>query len=90
MRDTALLKEFTGKEIRITFSADQKLCNLKGTIVSETRNVFKVLLHHNRKIITVPKKGIVFEMRLDKEPKEIKGNEITFDPVMRTKRIRVK
>ena len=85
----AYLGEFTGKRARVVFSSDSKLTGRIGTIVQESRNVFKLLLLDNRQI-SIQKRGCVVEIITGNKPSLVDGRRLLFSSDMRTKRFKVK
>jgi len=75
--------EFIGCEIRVMQSKNKDLEGVKGKIIDETRNTFKVLTYHNQEKILL-KQGCVFLIN----NQEINGDKIIQRPEERIKELK--
>lgn len=75
--------EFIGCEIRVIQSKNKDLENIKGKIIDETKNTFKVLTYDNQKKILL-KQGCVFLIN----NQQINGDKIIQKPEERIKESR--
>ena len=75
-----LKQEYIGSDMEIVSSKNKTLIGLKGRIIDETKNTFKVKT--NQKIKTVLKNGNKFKIN----NQEIEGNKILKRPENRIKK----
>lgn len=57
-----LLQEFCGEKILISFSKSKSFVGVRGTIISESRNTFLILVG-KKKTILVPKQDCIFSFK---------------------------
>jgi len=74
-----LKEEFIGEKVQITKSTNKTLVGLKGTIIDETKNTFKIKT--NKKTVVALKNTSTFIIK----NQEIQGEKITKKPQDRIK-----
>lgn len=77
--------EFIGLEIEVTDSSNKALIGLKGTIVDETKNTFKILTQDNKEKIVV-KDQIIFITKINEKKLKINGKILSGRPEERIKK----
>ncbi|MBR9707537.1 MAG: ribonuclease P protein subunit [Candidatus Diapherotrites archaeon] len=81
-----LVEEFIGLEVEVVKSSHEDFEGIKGVVVDETQNTFKIEV--GKDVKTVPKKENTFKFTLDnKEKIEVLGSEINIRPVERIKKL---
>ena len=82
-KDNVLCHELIGLKAKIVKSTDKSRQGLKGLIIDETRNTFK--LEQGREIKVVPKKEVWLEVDLKGEKAVLEGAGMIAKPEARTK-----
>ncbi|MEM2943330.1 MAG: ribonuclease P protein subunit [Methanomassiliicoccales archaeon] len=78
--------EFIGLEVEVTSSHHPGYISMKGKIVDETKNTFRIQKNGKEKV--VPKVGNEFTFTVENQKIKIRGDEIRFRPEDRIKKIR--
>ncbi|MCX8166605.1 MAG: ribonuclease P protein subunit [Candidatus Micrarchaeota archaeon] len=83
--DTACMREFTGKRVKVLFSTDSKLVGKEYLVVKETKNSLVVLddRRHTRRLI---KESNIIQFDFQDNLGIVDGRKILFSPEQRTKR----
>ena len=76
--------ELLGLSAHILSSSDKRWIGLKGKIVDETKNTFKIETSGREKII--PKKGTVLALKIGRDEVRIDASHLRFRPEDRIKK----
>jgi len=75
--------ELIGLNAKVVKSSDQNKAGLKGKIVDETKNTFRLETSQGEKVL--PKKEVWLELSLGQEKVLLAGEKLCFKPEARTK-----
>lgn len=64
--------EWIGSKIVVLDSKNVTLKGTKGTVINETKNLI-VIKNDNQKKISIPKKDVIFEIKINDKKEIIKG-----------------
>lgn len=73
-----------GAQIQCTASKNPNLIGIEGIVVQETRNTFMLIKRTNR-LLTIPKRDSLFEMKIGKNVYKIHGCNLLFTTQARSK-----
>ncbi|KAI1285418.1 Ribonuclease P protein subunit p29 [Halotydeus destructor] len=76
--------DYHGAQFVIEASRNPSLVGIKGIVVQETKNTFKLIAETNR-IITVPKEGTLFTFLCNGKLYKICGNYMALSPQQRSR-----
>ncbi len=78
--------ELIGLDIQVTAYPDPTVMGMRGKIVDETRQTFRVSTERGEKMIA--KQDLVFDAFVEEQIFKIHGNKIMFRPEDRPKRVK--
>ncbi len=84
MNKRSLSEEYIGAKIEVVDASDRGLVDIRGKVIDETKNTFTI---ENHKVRIVPKKGCLFKIALNDKWESIKGEDITYRPEDRIKKL---
>ncbi|MEM3369344.1 MAG: ribonuclease P protein subunit [Candidatus Micrarchaeia archaeon] len=87
LKNLKYLIEYIGLKVEVINSASPEQIGIKGIVVDETKNTFKIEKEDGKEVL-IPKKGSLFLFQKRGEVFSVEGSKILYSPEERLKKIK--
>ncbi|MEM3408318.1 MAG: ribonuclease P protein subunit [Candidatus Micrarchaeia archaeon] len=87
LKNLKYLIEYIGLTVEVINSSSPEQIGIKGLVVDETKNTFKIEKKDGKEVL-IPKKGSTFLFRKGGETFTVEGSKILYPPEERLKKIK--
>ncbi len=87
LKNLKYLIEYIGLNVEVINSSSPEQIGIRGVVVDETKNTFKIEKENGKEVI-IPKKGSVFLFKKGEEEFKVEGSRIQYSPEERLKKIK--